>query len=499
MTLPLFLTVFAVAICGLVYELIAGTLASYLLGDSITQFSTVIGVYLFSMGVGSYLSKHIHRNLEVVFIRIELILGLIGGFSAAALFLSFDHVASFRVFLYLTVFVIGSLVGTEIPLLMRILKDKFEFKDLVSQVLTFDYIGALFASILFPLVLVPHLGLVKSSLLFGIINAAVGVWTIRIFKDQIGAAKGLKAMSYMVLGLLLIGFVYSEKLVALAEAPLYTDPIVYAESSPYQRIIITRNKSDVSLFLNGHLQFNSRDEYRYHEALVHVGLSSLQSPKKILILGGGDGLALREVLKYPSVEHVTQVDLDAAVIEIFSKIPILTELNQNSFDSKKVNVINKDAFVWLQDNKEKFDFILMDFPDPTNYSVGKLYTTTFFKLLQQALAPKGIVTIQSTSPLFARQSYWCINNTLQSIGLKTKPYHLYVPTFGEWGFVIASNDTIQNPTTLPEKLKFLTLDHLETMFYFPPDMAHVNTEINRLNNQILVRYYEDEWSRYTTM
>lgn len=499
MSFPLLLTVFAVAVCGLIYELIAGTLASYLLGDSVTQFSTVIGVYLFSMGVGSYLSKYINRNIQMVFVRIELILGLIGGFSATILFMSFDHVTSFRIILYLMVFIIGTLVGTEIPLLMRILKDRFEFKDLVSQVLTFDYVGALVASILFPLVLVPYLGLVRSSLLFGIINVAVGIWTIRLFAETLQSAKMLRATAYFVMALLLIGFVYSEKLVALAETSIYPDPIVYARSSPYQRVIVTRNRSDTSLFLNGHLQFNSRDEYRYHEALVHVGLASIENPKNILILGGGDGLALREVLKYPSIEKITLVDLDTLVTDIFSSIPSLAALNENSFASDKLTLVHQDAFTWLKQSKQKFDFILMDFPDPTNYSVGKLYTTTFFQLLRNALTEKGIITIQSTSPLFARQSYWCIDNTLQSVGFVTKPYHVYVPTFGEWGFVMASNQAILNPTALPNNMKFLTLGELPSMFYFSLDMSKVDSEVNRLNNQILVRYYEDEWSKYTTM
>src|ERR1700712_3509234 len=174
----LLVSVLAIATSGLVYELIAGTLASYLLGDSVTQFSTVIGVYLFAMGVGSWLSGRIERDLLKLFVRTEILIGLVGGGSAALLFLLFGQVASFRIPLYGTVGVIGVLVGVEIPLLLRILKDSFQFKDLVARVFAFDYVGALFASLLFPLVLVPHLGLIRSSFLFGMLNTAVALWLL---------------------------------------------------------------------------------------------------------------------------------------------------------------------------------------------------------------------------------------------------------------------------------------------------------------------------------
>ena len=175
MPILLFLSVALIAACGLIYELVAGTLASYLLGDSVFQFSTVIGSYLFAMGVGSYLSRYITRGLVARFISIELMVGLVGGFSSAALFLAFAYTQGFRLILYAVVVAIGILVGLEIPLLMRILKNRLEFRELVAHVLTFDYLGALAASLLFPILLVPKLGMVRSALLFGIVNAGVAL------------------------------------------------------------------------------------------------------------------------------------------------------------------------------------------------------------------------------------------------------------------------------------------------------------------------------------
>jgi spermidine synthase len=490
----LFISVFLIAACGLIYELIAGTLASYLLGDSVLQFSTVIGSYLFAMGIGSFLSRYIARGLVARFIYVELMVGLIGGFSSSLLFLAFAYTESFRLLLYLIVLLIGTLVGLEIPLLMRILKERFKFRDLVAHVLTFDYLGALGASLLFPLLLVPRLGLVRSAMLFGLINAAVALWSTYLFRDQIGRSLGLRLAGIMVLVSLGAGMVGAEKIAAIADDNLYADEVILSRNTRYQRIVLTRWKDDVRLFLSSHLQFSSRDEYRYHEALVHPGLAAIPGAKRVLVLGGGDGLAVREVLKYPSVEQVTLVDLDPEMTSLFTNNSLLVKLNGASLKSPKVRVINDDAFPWLDRNNEVFDFIVVDFPDPTNFSLGKLYTTAFYRLLSKHVAASGFIVVQSTSPLFARQSYWCIDATLKQAGLRTWPYHVYVPSFGEWGFVLAGARPYEPPMQVPSGLRFLAAQNIPELFRFPNDMLPVDAEPNRLNDQVLVRYYEREWS-----
>jgi spermidine synthase len=497
MTYALLFSVFIIASCGLIYELIAGTLASYLLGDSVTQFSTVIGTYLFAMGIGSYLSRFIGKGLVAKFIAVELMVGMIGGFSATALFLSFSYARSLRPLLYFLVTIIGILVGLEIPLLLRILRDRLQFKDLVSQVLTFDYLGALAASLLFPILLAPKLGVVRTSLLFGLMSALVAAGTAWLFRQQLSQLRYLFAQCLLAVVLLGGGLVYAERLTAMAEGELYADEIIYAKSSPYQRIVITRWKEDVRLFLNNHLQFSSRDEYRYHETLVHPGLQSLYGGRRALVLGGGDGLAVREILKHDSIQAVTLVDLDPEMTRLFSRHEALTRLNLNSLNSPKVKIINADAFLWLEENREFFDFVVVDFPDPSNYSLGKLYTTAFYRLLQRCLSERGLAVIQATSPLFARRSFWCVVKTLESVGFRTTPYHVYVPSFGEWGFVIASKGSYRRPDRYPPNLKFLSPEAAPSLFHFPKDMAPVEAEVNRLNNQVLVQYYEAEWHRVT--
>jgi spermidine synthase len=496
MQLALFITVLLIAACGLIYELVAGALASYLLGDSVTQFSTVIGTYLFAMGIGSWLSRFIGRGVIARFVTIELIVAVVGGFSSTLLFLAFAYTSAFRLALYLLVGIIGVLVGLEIPLLMRILRDRYEFKDVVANVLTFDYIGALGASLLFPLLLVPRLGLVRAALLFGLINAAVALWSTWLFRDRLGARRTLQGACLVVIALLGLGMWRAAKITEIAESELYADEVILARDTRYQRIVLTAWKDDLRLFLNGHLQFSSRDEYRYHEALVHPGLAALPGARRVLVLGGGDGLAVREVLRYPSVREVVLVDLDAEMTRLFATHPRLTSLNAKSLADPRVRVVNADAFRWLAEESEQFDFAVVDFPDPSNYAVGKLYTVAFYQLLTKHLSRDGLAVVQSTSPLFARRSYWSIVETLKAAGLATNPYHLYIPSFGEWGFVLAGRGLAWTPpASLPPGLRYLTTREIPALFSFATDMLPVPAEANRLNDQALVRYYEEEWAK----
>ncbi|WP_375436594.1 polyamine aminopropyltransferase [uncultured Hymenobacter sp.] len=492
-------SVFVIATCGLIYELIAGTLASYLLGDSVTQFSTIIGAYLFSMGIGSWLSRYLGGPLLKWFIRLEILVGLVGGFSAPLLFVLFEYVTSFRLILYALVGFTGILVGLEIPLLMRILENRYEFKDLVSRVFTFDYIGALLASLIFPLVLVPQLGLMRTSLLFGALNVVVAGVALFRFRETRPYRRSFAGGLLVALLALGATFVYSERIQSYTETLAFQDQVIYSKSTSYQRLVLTKNNRELRLFLNGNLQFSSQDEYRYHEALVHPLLQGLPKARRILVLGGGDGLAVRELLKYPRLQQIRLVDLDPGMTQLFQRNEILVQLNQRALLDPKVEVINGDAYQWIRQDTAHYDGIVVDFPDPGNYSIGKLYSTAFYRELERRLAPGGRVVVQSTSPYVARQSFWCVAHTLAAAGFQTIPYHCYVPSFGEWGYVLAGRNAHWRPdaSPLPTGLRFLTPATLRQMLYFPPDMAEVPTEINQLNNQALVRYFEEDWGPYS--
>lgn len=498
----LYLNVLVVATCGLIYELLAGTLASYVLGDSVTQFSLVIGVYLSALGSGAWLSRFVDENLARCFVEVELGVALVGGASAPLLFFCFAFLSWFRVALFGVVVIIGTLVGLELPLLMRILKDHVDFRDLVSRVLAFDYIGALVASLLFPIFLVPRLGLVRTSLVFGMLNAAIGLWGTYLLRPLLNpkGLGGLRARAVLVMGILLAALTQADRLTTLAEENTLPHSIVYSKSSPYQRIVMTRGDGGFQLYLNGNLQFNSVDEYRYHEALVHPVLSLLPSPSRVLVLGGGDGLAVREILRHRSVQSVTLVDLDPDMTELSERFPALAQLNGNSLNDRRVTVVNQDAFLWVQQDGPTFDAAILDFPDPGTFSVGKLYTTRFFRLLKQRLAPGAAIAVQCTSPLVAPRSYWCIIATLEAAGFHVRPYQVAVPSFGIWGFALAAAEPFPLPSAIaPEvasQLRFLDRQSLVGLFQFPLDVRRVETELNRLDNQALVRYYDSEWRRW---
>lgn len=505
----LFLTVFVIATSGLVYELVAGTLASYVLGDSVLQFSTIIGVYLSAMGVGAYLSRFVQGRVAIRFVEVELAAALAGGLSAPFLFLVFAYADAFRVLLYGTVVLIGILVGVELPLLMRILEKDLDFKELVAKVLTFDYVGALVGSLLFALVLMPTLGLVRTSLLFGMLNCGVALMTTWVLSDLIyrRIRWRLRAQGIVLAILLMIAFVFSDRLTHFAEDELYADTIILAEQTPYQRLVLTRGALGVQLFLNGNLQFASNDEYRYHESLVHPAFAVAPRHANVLVLGGGDGLAVREVLRHPGVEHVTLVDLDPNMTEMARRVPIMRELNQGALEDPRVTVINDDAMVWLDEGlgeergehgRGPYDVVIVDFPDPNNFSLGKLYTTRFYALLRTAMHIDTAVVVQATSPLYARRSFWCVERTMAASGLTPRAYHALVPSFGEWGFVLAMQRPFDAPREVGELdgLRYLNDRTLRSLFVFSEDMARPDDiEINRLNTQPLVHYYEAEWSR----
>jgi spermidine synthase len=504
----LFLNVFVVATCGLVYELLAGTLGSYLLGDSVTQFSLVIGLYLSAMGVGAWLSRWVDTKLARKFIEVELAVALLGGASAPALFLAFPIVSHFQIVLLAFVTAIGILVGLELPLLMRLLSGQLAFKDLVSRVLSVDYVGALAAALLFPLIFVPRLGLVRTSLVMGLCNCLVGLWGTWLLEPLL--ASRILALRVRAIGLallLVVGVVKADWLTARAEDEMFADPILAAQTTSYQRIVVTANRAGFNLFLNGNLQFSAADEYRYHEALVAPAIAAAgKSARNVLILGGGDGLALREVLATPGIESVTLVELDPAMVRLARGFQPLVALNRGAFFDPRVTVVHDDAMIWLAEAasqsdsgrpaRRQWDVAIVDFPDPNTYALGKLYTKLFYRRLRAQLAPGGAVAVQTTSPLFARRSFWCVVETMRAAGLTVHPYQVAVPSFGVWGFALARAEPFDPPRQIPGRHRFLNDDTLAAMFQFSADMGPVAAEVNQLDNQVLVRYYEHEWRRW---
>ncbi|MGB7341365.1 MAG: polyamine aminopropyltransferase, partial [Phototrophicaceae bacterium] len=429
----LMIAVLVISICALTYELIVATLSSYLLGDSITQFSFTIGFFLFAMGIGSLLSRRIHRHTLRWFIIVEFAVAFFGGTSAVLLYATFSSADIYYYAMMIAIsLAIGICVGLEIPLLTRIVADRTALSNALADVLSVDYLGALLGSIAFPVILLPLLGVTQTAFLMALLNIGVAIMVLRVFRHKLSPRWSLRLwiIGISITALMLLGVVFSTSLTRVLEQQLYSANIVYTEQTPYQRIVVTARGDDYRLFINGNIQFSTLDEYRYHEMLVHPVMNASRSQERVLVLGGGDGFAAREILRYDNVSSVTVVDLDPAMTDLGRNSPILERFNADALDDPRVTIINADAFTYIQDTADLYNIIIMDLPDPNNESLSKLYSDSFYRMLMTRITPDGALVTQATSPYFARRSFWTIDSTIRSAGWQTLPLHVNVPTFG---------------------------------------------------------------------
>ncbi|GAA3736396.1 spermidine synthase [Spinactinospora alkalitolerans] len=497
------LAVFVCAACGLVYELALVALGSYLLGNTITQASVVLSVMVFAMGVGSLAAKRLARRPAFFFAVVEGALSLVGGLSVLLLYAAFAWFSLYQPALVAIAFVIGVLIGAEIPLLMTMIQRirRQDAASAVADLFAADYVGGLIGGLAFPFLLLPLLGLPKGALVVGALNAVVGVavvlWLFRGALSRRGRVL-LSAGLVLVLAGLGTAFALSERFEVDARQALYRDPVVYAQRSDYQEIVLTRSFDgvDTRLFLNGDLQFSSLDEYRYHESLVHPAMNGPHAD--VLVLGGGDGLALREILDYDDVEHVTLVDLDPAVVELARTRPAITELNEGAFDDERVDVVSADAFTWLRENGERFDVIVADMPDPDDVGTAKLYSVEFYTLARRAMAEGGRIAVQAGSPYFANEAYWSVERSMREAGLRSTPYNVDVPSFGNWGFLLAA-EAQAPPAELPEehpRTRFLDEATLRAAQVFPKDRRPTESLPSTLLHPRIIDYHREAWRGY---
>lgn len=497
---PLLFTTLIISGCSMIYELIIGSLGSYLLGNSVVQFSLTIGIYLFAMGVGSYGSKFIHQHLFDYFASLEVIVGLLGSFSSIILFLCYIYTDIYSIVMYGLTFGIGFFVGLEIPLLVRIIEqhDKV-LKDELANLFAFDYIGGLLGSLAFPLLLLPQFGYITVAFITGILNILAASVIVFKYDAHLKWKKSLKTVIVASLIVIVSFIFFGNRLTNFLEGGLYEDQVIFSKQTLYQKIVVTKHKDDLRVFLDGNTQFSSIDEKRYHEALVHIPVGLTGQPKKVLLLGAGDGLAARELLKYSSIEKITLVDLDEEMVELCRTNPEISKLNEQSLDNPKVELVYEDAFTFLEKNKELYQVVIADLPDPNNESLNKLYTTSFYRLINRSLTEEGIMVTQSNSPLFTGNAFWCINKTLKEEFPYVVPYHLYVPSFGDWGYNLASKTKIE-----PAKIKLDQLDlsylneqTLPVLFSFAEDEKKdlAKLEINTLFKPKLFEYYDSDTSK----
>lgn len=498
--------VFVAGLCSIVYELLIATTVSYFLGDSVRYFSLTIGLYMAAMGAGAYLSKHLDGNLTLTLIRAETVLGLLGGLSVPLLYLAYAFTDVFLLVYVVMTLAVGLLIGLEIPLLTRLMQRYDSLKVNLAHVLTLDYVGALIATVAFPLLLLPAFGSLRSSAAFGIINMSIGLLLLWRFPDRVpgAVARRLSAVSLAIIALL-VGILLAMPLImALWTQASYDGKVVHNERSRYQRIVLTRHREDLRLYLDGNLQFSSLDEYRYHEALVHVPMAVMARTGResvaVLLLGGGDGLAVRELLKHDRVLSVTLVDLDPAITRLASENPHLAALNDRSLTrDRRVRVINGDAYGFLERPPRLYDVVIADLPDPNNTELARLYAREFYLRVQRAMDNGAVFVTQATSPLYAREAFWTIHDTVADVFASAAPYHLLVPSFGEWGFVLASDTKLaveEFATSLEVPTRFIDAGAFAAMFRFDKDQAPVATEVSSFDRPSILRAYLDGWRNW---
>ncbi len=488
-------SIFIIAACSLVYELLISSLSTYLLGSSVIHYSLTIGLFLFFMGVGAWMAQSVVRNLVAIFIAIEVAIGAVGGVSALLLYGAYAWTEFYYPIMLVIIAVIGILIGMELPLLTRIFESRSGLRKGISQVLTFDYLGALLASLIFPFILLPYLGHLLTASAVGLVNLLIAMIIAWSFKAYLNRWRYAVAIGLLLtLLLLLLSALWAKPAAVLFERALYEDPVIHAEQSRFQKLVLTQRGDDLRLYLDGNLQFSSLDEYRYHEVLVHLPLAFARRPGRALVIGGGDGLAARELLKHPGIESITVVDLDPAVTALARRHGLIAKLNNHSLDDPRVQVINADAWKWLAMQGDLFDVVIVDLPDPESEDVAKLYSVAMYQRISRRLSVGGVMVTQATSPWFARRAFWSIGETIEAVFDHVRPANVYIPSFGLWGYFIAANHALDTADATVYPGRYFNAQSLGATLTMPEDLPRLDVQINRSQSLPIIQYYREGWS-----
>ncbi len=503
------IAIFATGVSGIVAEYILSTLASYFLGDSILQFTLIVSVMMFSMGIGARISKHISDNLLPKFIFIEFTLSIFVSFSSLLVYLLAAHSNLLGPLIYTHSIIVGLLIGMEIPLVIR-LNNEFEaIKVSISSVLEKDYYGSLIGGLFFAFVGLPYLGLTYTPFILGALNFLVALLLFFIlYKHVTKYRKIITASVFIVFTAILLGATYAKPIILFGEQKKYKEKVILTKQSKYQRIVMTKWKNDYFLFINGNKQLSTIDEEMYHEPLVHPIMHLAKEHKNILILGGGDGCAVREILKYNSTEYITVVDLDPEMTKLAQTNEIMLDINKGSLLDKKVKVKNADGFHFIETSNEFYDLIIIDLPDPRTIELSRLYSVEFYNLCYQRLKRNGFIITQAGSPYYASRSFKTINHTLSAANFNTLPIHNQILTFGEWGWIIGSKQlnkeqlrqAFVNTDIEDIDTRWINNEALNLLVSFGKDIFDENADslvVNRISNPVLYRtYLNGNWDYY---
>lgn len=487
----LLVTTLIIATNGIIYELLIAGYSSYLLGDSIYQFSLTIGLYLSAMGVGSYLTRRVMARLVETFVMVEILIALVGGLSVLLLSLAYAFTRNYDLVMFGITILIGLFIGVEIPLVTRIIAGHGTLRQVIANVLSYDYLGALVGSLAFPLFLLPNLGFLRTGLVIGLVNAAVALMNLWVFRRSLQKQTPLWVGAFAVTAGLVGALVFAPAFERRTDNKRAGGELTLVRQSDYQRIVLARKGEHYHLSLNGFPQFSTRDEHRYHELLVHPPMSLARARAQVLILGGGDGLALRELWKYKEVKAVTMVDLDPAMTDVARKHPLFVKWNNGAMDDPRLRIRNEDAWKFLETAKERFDVIVVDLPDPTNIALSKLYSVEFYRMLAARLADGGVISIQSgeVAPL-RRKPYWCIARSVEAAGLTIRPYAVFMPSFGHYVWTLATHGPLDvSRARVDVPTRYLNNESLAAAFVFDPDLVDDDVKLNRIDTHALLGYF----------
>lgn len=504
------LALFATGLSGIVAEYILATLATYFLGNSVLQWTMVLSIMLFSMGVGSRVSRYFEKNLLETFIIIEFVLSVLVAFSAMSTYLITAQMAYVGFFIYGFCVAIGFLIGMEIPLVVRLNDEYQELKENVSAVMENDYYGSLLGGLFFAFVGLPYLGLTYTPFVLGGVNLIVAILLLIFLRKLLKNPwrRGLNLGGLGVAALLLAGLIAAKPIVLWGEQRRYRDKVIYQTQTPYQKLVITEWKGNNWFYINGNQQLSTLDEWLYHEPLVHPAAKLHPHLEEVLILGGGDGCAVRELLKYPEIKKITLVDLDPAVTELAKTNPIFTKMNANALQDDRVEIINGDAYQYLEKNLDFYDLIICDFPDPKSIELGRLYSYEFYQMCYKQLRPQGLISIQSGSPYYATKAFLCIGKTVKEAGFSVEQIHNQVITLGQWGWTIGAKSIPQD--SLKPYLRRLDFEEMDTRWINNEAMQHITSfgkslipldsnavKVNRIHDPVLSAYYmKGNWEWY---
>ncbi len=501
------LAVFATGFSGLMAEYSVSTVVAYLTGDTIAAYSLLIGVFMAAMGVGAFASERMSDGDELArYLLVEVLLSVCIATSSLVITQLAIYDLTWPGALFIAG-IIGTLIGFEIPLLVRFNdKRNIVLKRNIAVVLGADYLGAFVASIAFIGWFLPVLGAIATPAVAGAVNLAIAALVAIVFREH--TALGRVVTGGVVAGIVVGGVAtYGDQVVFAAEQKQYGDPIIFSEQTPFQKIVVTRFKNEYCLFLNGQTQMCTSDERRYHEALIHPALWLKPDARNALVMGGGDGLAVRELLRYPGIESITLVDLDPRVVEIARELPPLVAANEGSLTDERVHVVNADGYSWVGDSRELFDVIVIDLPDPGNVALARLYSREFYTAVRDHMSPDGVMVTQSASPIHANETFAIIWRTIDDAGLQPLPYRVNVPSFGDWGFNVAVRDGQMTAGQMAAKLDrfdppvqttFLNNSAMVAATRFEKGIFPDDTDaipVSRLMQPTVYQAYQRAWKR----